>query len=69
MNEKIDPVKRVPVPHSVFKLRSFERASSNTHSFLPDLATKLAPLPVLFEKKGVQWEWSVSKRSLQTWSH
>jgi len=54
---KVDAVKRAPVPQNVSELRSFLDMVQYYHSFLPDLATTLAPLHELL-KKGVQWTWT-----------
>ena len=52
VEEKVDAVKRAPVPQNVSELRSFLGMVQYYHPFLPDLATKLAPLHE-FLKKGV----------------
>jgi len=57
VDEKVDPVKRAPVPKKVKELRSFLGMVQYYHPFLPDLATTLAPLHALL-KKGVQWAWT-----------
>ena len=57
VDEKVDAVKRAPVPKNVKELRSFLGMVQYYHSFLPDLATTLAPLHELL-KKGVQWAWT-----------
>jgi len=57
VEEKIDAVKRAPSPRNVSELRSFLGVVQYYHSFLPGLATTLAPLHRLLQK-NVQWEWT-----------
>ena len=57
VEEKVNAVKRAPVPQNVSELRSFLGMVQYYHPFLPDLATTLAPLHELL-KKGVQWTWT-----------
>ena len=57
VEEKIDAVKRAPSPRNVSELRSFLGMVQYYHSFLPGLATTLAPLHRLLQK-NVQWEWT-----------
>ena len=57
VEEKINAVKRAPAPRNVSELRSFLGMVQYYHSFLPWLATTLAPLHRLLQK-NVQWEWT-----------
>lgn len=57
VDEKVDAVKKAPVPSNVSELRSFLGMIQYYHSFLPGLATTLAPLHRLL-KKDVLWEWT-----------
>ena len=57
VEEKINAVKRAPAPQNVNELRSFLGMVQYYHSFLPGLATILAPLHRLLQK-NVRWEWS-----------
>ena len=57
VEEKINAVKRAPVPQNVNELRSFLGMVQYYHSFLPGLGTILAPLHRLLQK-NVRWEWS-----------
>ena len=57
VEEKINAVKRAPAPCNVSELRSFLGMVQYYHSFLPGLATTLAPLYRLLQK-NVQWEWT-----------
>ena len=56
-DEKVEAVKRAPVPQNVKELRSFLGMVQYYHSFLPHLAITLAPLHELL-KKGVQSAWT-----------
>ena len=56
VEEKINAVKRAPAPQNVSELRSFLGIVQYYHSFLPGLATILAPLHRLLQK-NVRWEW------------
>jgi hypothetical protein len=53
----VDAVRKAPVPSNVSELRSFLGMVQYYHSFLPNLATTLAPLHKLL-KKYVQWKWT-----------
>ncbi|CAB3983486.1 Hypothetical predicted protein [Paramuricea clavata] len=55
VEEKVDAVRKAPVPSNVSELRSFLGMVQYYHSFLPNLATTLAPLHKLL-KKDVQWK-------------
>ena len=55
VEEKINAVKRAPAPQNVNELRSFLGMVQYYHSFLPGLATILAPLHWLLQK-NVRWE-------------
>ena len=55
--EKINAVKRAPAPQNVSELRSFLGMVQYYHSFLPGLATMLAPLHRPLQK-NVRWEWT-----------
>ena len=57
VEEKINAVKQAPAPQNVNELRSFLGMVQYYHSFLPGLATILAPLHRLLQK-NVRWEWS-----------
>ena len=57
VEEKINAVKRAPAPQNVSELRSFLGMVQYYHSFLPGLATILAPLHRLLQK-NVRWEWT-----------
>lgn len=57
VEEKISAVKRAPAPKNVSELRSFLGMVQYYHSFLPGLATTLAPLHRLLQKT-IQWEWT-----------
>ena len=57
VEEKVNAVKRAPVPQNVSELRSFLGMVQYYHPFLPGLATTLTPLHELL-KKGVQWTWT-----------
>ena len=57
VDEKVDAVQKAPVPSNVSELTSFLGMIQYYHSFLPDLATILAPLHKLL-KKDILWEWS-----------
>ena len=57
VEEKISAVKRAPAPKNVSELRSFLGMVQYYHSFLPGLATTLAPLHRLLQK-NIQWEWT-----------
>ena len=57
VEEKINAVKKAPTPRNVSELRSFLGMVLYYHSFLPGLATMLAPLHKLLQK-GMQWEWT-----------
>ena len=57
VEEKVDAVRKAPVPSNVSELRSFLGMVQYYHSFLPNLATTLAPLHKLL-KKDVQWKWT-----------
>ena len=57
VEEKINAVKRAPVPCNVSELRFFLGMVQYYHSFLAALATTLAPLHRLLQK-NVQWEWT-----------
>ena len=52
VEEKVDAVKRAPVPQKFSELRSFLGMVQYYHPFLPDLATTLAPLHELLKKGG-----------------
>jgi hypothetical protein len=54
VEEKVDAVRKAPVPSNISELRSFLGMVQYYHSFLPNLATTLAPLHKLLEK-DVQW--------------
>ena len=57
VEEKINAVKKAPTPRNVSELRSFLGMAQYYHSFLPGLATMLAPSHKLLQK-GMQWEWT-----------
>ena len=57
VDEKVDAIKKKPLPKNVKELRSFLGMVQWYHPFLPDLATTLAPLTELL-KNGVQWTWT-----------
>ena len=57
VDDKVDTVKRAPVPQNVKELRSFLGMVQYYHPFLPDLAATLSPLHELL-KKGIQWAWT-----------
>ena len=57
VEEKINAVKQAPTPQNVSELRSFLGMVQYYHSFLPGLATILAPLHRLLQK-DVRWEWT-----------
>ena len=57
VEEKINAVKRAPLPRNVSELRSFLGMVQYYYSFLPGLATTLEPLHKLLQK-DVQWEWN-----------
>ena len=57
VEEKVDAVRKAPVPSNVSELRYFLGMVQYYHSFLPNLATTLAPLHKLL-KKDVQWKWT-----------
>ena len=57
VEEKINAVKRAPAPQNVSELRSLLGMVQYYHSFLPGLATILAPLHRLLQK-NVRWEWT-----------
>ena len=57
VEQKINAVKKAPTSRNVSKLRSFLGMVEYYHSFLPGLATILAPLHKLLQK-GMQWEWT-----------
>ena len=57
VEEKINAVKKAPTPRNVSELRSFLGMEQYYHSFLPGLATMLAPLHKLLQK-AMQWEWT-----------
>ena len=57
VEEKVNAVKRAPVPQNVSELRSFLGMVQYYHPFLPGLTTTLTPLHELL-KKGVQWTWT-----------
>ena len=57
VEEKINAVKKAPVPRNVSELRSFLGMVQYYHSFLPGLATTLAPLHKLLQK-NVPWDWT-----------
>lgn len=57
VQEKVAAVMRAPVPTNVNELRSFLGMVQYYHSFLPGLATTLAPLHNLL-KKDTPWEWT-----------
>ena len=57
VEEKVDAVRKAPVPSNVSELRSFLGMVQYYHSFFPNLATTLAPLHKLL-KKDVQWKWT-----------
>ena len=57
VEEKIIAEKKAPTPRNVSELRSFRGMMQYYHSFLPGLATILAPLHKLLQK-GMQWEWT-----------
>jgi len=57
VDDKVDAVKRAPVPQNVKELRSFLGMVQYYRPFLPDLAATLAPLNELL-KKGIQWAWT-----------
>lgn len=57
VDEKVKAVRKAPVPSNVSELRSFLGMIQYYHSFLPDLATILAPLHKLL-KKNIPWEWT-----------
>ena len=61
VEEKINAVKRAPAPQNVNELRSFLGMVQYYHSFLPGLATILAPLHRLLQK-NVRWEWSDDRK-------
>ena len=62
VEENFHAVKRAPVPHNVIEFRSFLSMGQYNHSFLPDLATALAPLhELLKEVSGEHGQTSVSK--------
>ena len=61
--EKIEAIKRAPSPRNVNELRSFLGMVQYHHSFLPGLATTLAPLHRLWKKK-VQWDGQSNARRL-----
>ena len=57
VEEKVKAVKEAPVPRDVSELRSFLGMIQYYHSFLPNLASTLAPLHELL-KKGKAWVWT-----------
>ena len=57
MGEKRNAVRKAPAPRNVKELRSFLGMVQYYHSFLPGLATTLAPLPKLLQK-NVPWDWT-----------
>ncbi len=57
VDEKVEAVRKAPAPSNVSELRSFLGMVQYYHSFLPNLATNLAPLHELL-KKNVLWEWT-----------
>ena len=57
VEEKINAVKKAPTPRNVSELRSFLVMVQYYHSFMPGLATMLAPLHKLLQK-GMQEEWT-----------
>ena len=57
VEEKINAVKRAPLPRNVSELRFYLGMVQYYHSFLPGLATTLEPLHKLLQK-DVQWEWN-----------
>ena len=57
VEEKINAVKQAPAPQNVSELRSFLGMVQYYHSFLPGLATILAPLHWLLQE-NVRWEWT-----------
>ncbi|PFX16226.1 Transposon Tf2-9 polyprotein, partial [Stylophora pistillata] len=56
VKEKLEAVRKAPVPRDVSELRSFLGMIPYYHSFLPNLASTLAPLHELL-KKGKAWVW------------
>ena len=50
VDDKVDTVKRAPVPQNVKELRSFLVMVQYYHPFLPDLAATLSPLHELLKK-------------------
>ena len=57
VEEKLEAVKNAPAPRDVGELRSFLGMIQYYHSFLPNLASILAPLHDLL-KKGKEWVWT-----------
>ena len=57
VEDKINAVTKAPTPRNVSELRSFLGMVQYYHSFLPGLATMLAPLHKLLQK-GMKWEWT-----------
>ena len=57
VEDKINAVTKAPTPRNVSELRSFLGMVQCYHSFLPGLATMLAPLHKLLQK-GTKWEWT-----------
>ena len=58
VEEKIEAVRRAPVPSNVCKLRPFLGMVQYYHPFLPGLATTLVPLHQLLQKE-VPWNWTI----------
>ena len=54
-DEKVQAILRAPAPKNVAKLQSFLGLVNNYGKFLPNLATVLSPLYLLFQKKQ---EWT-----------
>ena len=55
-DSKVSGIVNAPTPKSVSELRSFLGLVNYYHKFLPDLATTLAPLYALLQKKQM-WSW------------
>lgn len=57
VEEKLDAIRKAPVPQNVSELRSFLGMVQYYSRFLPNLSTTLAPLHQLL-KKEVTWNWT-----------
>ena len=57
---KVSGIVKAPNPKNVSELRSFLGLVNYYHKFLPDLATMLAPLYALLQKK-TPWTWGKSQ--------